>query len=104
MTTVQAFYMALGAADGEEASKFLVPEKRASGPLSARAITTFYGRLIVPLALDIVPVGSDQYRVRYSYVASGSGRCNGKSVVRTTKLNGMNLIKSIKAISAVLKE
>jgi hypothetical protein len=27
MTTVQAFYMALGAADGEEAIKFVVPEK-----------------------------------------------------------------------------
>jgi hypothetical protein len=67
--------------------------------LSARAITTFYSKLIVPLALvDIVPVGSDQYRVRYSYVASSAGRCNGESVVRTTKLNGMNL-KSIKAIS-----
>src|ERR1700730_16101279 len=100
MTTVQAFYMALGAADGEEAIKFVVPEKRSSGPLSARAMTNFYSKLIVPLTLvDIVPVGSDQYRVRYSYVASGAGRCNGESVVRTTKINGMNLIESIRAIS-----
>jgi len=100
MTTVPAFYTALGAADGDEASKFVIPEKRSSGPLSARAITTFCGKLIVPLTLvDIVPVGSDQYRVRYSYVASGAGRCNGESVVRTTKLNGMNSIESIKAIS-----
>jgi hypothetical protein len=100
MTTVQAFYMALGAADGEEASKFVVPEKRSSGPLSARAMTNFYSKLIVPLTLvDIVPVGSDQYRVRYSYVASGAGRCNGESFVRTTKINGMNLIESIRAIS-----
>jgi len=100
MTTVQAFYMALGAADGEEAGKFLVPEKRASGPLSARALTIFYGKLIVPLTLiDIVPAGSDQYRVRYSYVASGAGRCSGESLVRTTKVNGMNLIESIKAVS-----
>jgi hypothetical protein len=30
MTTVQAFYMALGAGNGDEASKFLVPEKRSS--------------------------------------------------------------------------
>jgi len=100
MTTVQAFYMALGAADGEEASKFLVPEKRNSGPLSARAISTFYSKLIVPLALvDIVPLGGDQYRVRYSYVASGAGRCNGEAVVRTTRINGMNLIESIKSSS-----
>jgi len=100
MTTVQAFYMALGAADGEEASKFLVPDKRNSGPLSARAITTFYSKLIVPLALvDIVPLGGDQYRVRYSYVASGAGRCNGESVVRTIRMNGMNLIESVKSSS-----
>jgi len=100
MTTVQAFYLALGAADGEEASKFVVPEKRSSGPLSASAISNFYGKLIVPLSLiDIVAAGSDQYRVRYSYVASGAGRCNGESIVQTIKLNGMNLIQSIRAAS-----
>jgi hypothetical protein len=100
MTTVQAFYIALGAADGDEASKFVVPDKRASGPLSAKALSNFYGKLIVPLTLlDIVTIGSDQYRVRYSYVAAVSGRCNGEAIVRTTKINGMNLIESIRAIS-----
>jgi hypothetical protein len=100
MTTVQAFYMALGAGNGDEASKFVVPEKRSSGMFSPSAITNFYSRLIFPLTLiDIVPVGSDQYRVHYSYVASGTGRCNGESVVRTVKLNGMNLIESIRAVS-----
>jgi len=100
MTTVQAFYMALGAANGEEASKFLIPEKRLSGPLSASAISNFYGKLIEPLTLiDVLPINSNEYRVRYSYVASGTGRCNGESVVRTTRLNGMNLIQSIKALN-----
>jgi hypothetical protein len=100
MTTVQAFYLALGAADGEEASKFVIPEKRSSGPLSASAISNFYGKLIVPLSLvDIVAMGSDQFRVRYSYIASGTGRCNGESIVQTIKVNGMNLIQSIKAAS-----
>ena len=100
MTTVQAFYLALGAADGEEASKFVVPEKRSSGPLSASAISNFYGKLIVPLSLvDIAAMGSEQYRVRYSYIASGTGRCNGESIVQTIKVNGMNLIQSIRAAS-----
>jgi hypothetical protein len=100
MTTVQAFYLALGAADGDEASKYVVPEKRSSGPLSARALSGFYSKLIVPLAItDIVAVGPQDYRVRYSYVASGAGRCNGESMVRTVKVNGMNLIESIKAVS-----
>jgi hypothetical protein len=99
MTTVEAFYLALGVADGEEASNFVVPEKRSSGPLSASAISNFYGKLIVPLTLvDILAAGSDQYRVRYSYVAPGAGRCNGESLVRTIKINGMNLIESIKAL------
>jgi hypothetical protein len=100
MTTVQAFYMALGAANGEEASKFVVPEKRSSGAFSATAITNFYSRLIVPLTLiDVLAINSSEYRVRYSYVAPGAGRCNGESVVRTTKINGMNLIESIRAVS-----
>ena len=98
MTTVQAFYMALRAAHGEEASKFVVPEKRTSGAFSPSAITNFYGKLIFPLTLiDILPVGSEQYRVRYSYVAA-TGRCNGEAVVRTIKVNGMNLIESIRAV------
>jgi hypothetical protein len=99
MTTVQAFYMALGAGNGEEASKFVVPEKRASGKFSPSAITNFYSRLIFPLTLlDIRAVTSDEYRVRYSYVAPGTGRCNGESLVRTTKVDGMNLIESIKTL------
>jgi hypothetical protein len=99
MTTVQAFYLALGAGSGEEASKFVVPEKRSSGAFSAGAITNFYSKLVFPLALiDIVPVNSNEYRVRYSYVAPVTGRFNGESVVRTTKRDGMNLIESIKAL------
>jgi hypothetical protein len=100
MTTVQGFYIALGAANGEEASKFVVPEKRSSGAFSPTAITNFYGKLIFPLTLiDILPVSPDQYRVHYSYVAPSAGRCNGESLVRTVTVNGMNLIESIIAVS-----
>jgi hypothetical protein len=100
MTTVQAFYMALGAASGEEASKFVVPDKRSSGVFSPNAITNFYSKLIVPMTLlDVRAVGSNEYRVRYSYVAPTTGRCNGEALVRTIKLDGLNLIESIRAIS-----
>ena len=99
MTTVQAFYMALAAANGEEASKFVVPEKRLLGIFSPIAITNFYSKLIFPLTLiDILPVSPGEYRVHYSYVASGTGRCNGESIVRTITVNGMNLIDSIRAV------
>jgi uncharacterized protein DUF4431 len=98
MTTVQAFYMALGVGDGEEASKFVVPGKRLSGTLSPTPITNFYSRLIFPLTLiDVIALGPNEYRVRYTYVAPTTGRCNGESVVRTTKINGLNLIDSITA-------
>jgi hypothetical protein len=99
MTTVQGFYLALGAGNGEEAVKFVVPEKRSSGPLSAVAISNFYSNLVEPLTLiDVVPTRSDEYRVRYTYVAPARGRCDGEALVRTTKVGGLNLIDSIKAI------
>jgi hypothetical protein len=101
MTTVQAFYMALGVGDGEEASKFVVPEKRSAGTFSPTALTNFYSRLIFPLTvIDVTALGPNEYRVRYTYVAPSTGRCNGESLVRTTTINGMNLIESIKAVGA----
>jgi len=100
MTTVQAFYAALSAGNGEEATKLVIPKKRSSGPLSATAISKFYGNLPEPLTLvDVVATRSGEYRVRYRYVASGPRRCDGESIVRTTQVSGSNLIESIKAVS-----
>jgi hypothetical protein len=100
MTTVQAFYAALSAGNGEEAAKFVIPKKRSSGPLSATAISKFYGNLPEPLTLvDVVATRSGEYRARYRYVASGPRRCDGESIVRTTQVSGSNLIESIKAVS-----
>src|SRR5262249_45894441 len=65
MTTVQGFYLALGAGNGEEAAKFVVPEKRSSGPLSAIAVRNFYSNLVEPLTLiDVVPLVPTENRVR----------------------------------------
>ena len=51
MTTVEGFYLALGAGNGDEGAKFVIPRKRAVGPPSAIAITSFYGDLVEPLRL-----------------------------------------------------
>ena len=100
MTTVQGFYAALRPGNGEEAAKFVIPKKRSSGPLSATAISKFYGNLPEPLTLvDVVATRSGEYRVRYRYVASGPRPCDGESIVRTTQVSGSNLIESIKAVS-----
>ena len=97
---VQAFYAALSTGNGEEAVKLVIPKKRSFGPLSATAISKFYGRLPEPLTLvDVVATRSGEYRVRYRYVAAGPRRCDGESIVRTTQVSGSNLIESIKAVS-----
>ena len=100
MTTVQAFYLALAAGNGDEAAKFVIPQKRSVGPLSSKAITTFYGDLIEPLTLiDVTAVHPDEFRVRYGFVARGPRPCNGVAIVRTTNVGGANLIASIKAMN-----
>jgi hypothetical protein len=100
MTTVQAFYLALAAGNGDEAASFVIPEKRVRGPLSANAITSFYRNLEEPLTLiDVVPVRPDQYRVRYTLVARAPRRCDGVAIVQTTLVKGENLIASIKALN-----
>jgi hypothetical protein len=46
----------------------------------------FYGNLVEPLSLiDVVSVRPHEYRVRYTYVAQGRGRCNGEVIVRTNE-------------------
>ena len=78
----------------------MIPEKRSSGPLSATAISGFYSGLVEPLTLvDVIPIRSGEYRVRYTYVAPSRRRCDGESLVRTTNVRGFNLIASIKAIN-----
>jgi hypothetical protein len=100
VTTVQAFYLALGAGRGEEAVRFVVPEKRRSGPFSAEAITKFYGSLVKPLTVsDVAAVSENEYRVRYTFVAPRAKRCDGEALVRTVRLRDENLIYSIKALN-----
>lgn len=101
MTTVQGFYLALRAGDGDEATKFVIPGKRAEGPLSAAAMTNYYGSLTEPLTvLDISSTEPNEYRVRYTFVPPGKPRCNGTSLVRTARVDGENLIESIRALNA----
>jgi Domain of unknown function (DUF4431) len=96
-TAVRGFYYALASGSGDEAAKFIVPEKR-RGPFSARQMTNFYGSLVSPLKLlGIQPAGPDRYFVRYAFKSSG-GRCNGRAVVNTVTRGGLNFIASIQAL------
>lgn len=98
--TVQAFYQALGAGDGEAAARFVVPEKRRSGPFSAREMTAFYGSLAEPLRLiNVEMIAPDEIRARYTFASSPENRCDGTAIVHTQNRRGRPLISSIKALN-----
>ncbi len=100
MTTVQGFYLALRAGDGDEAAKFIVPSKRSSAPFSPTAITNFYSSLTEPITvLGISATQPNEYRVRYTFVPPGKPRCNATSVVRTVRIDGKNLIELVQALN-----
>ncbi len=100
MNTVRAFYSALEQGDGAEAARFVLPSKRASGPLSAGAMTRFYGSLATPLKLkDVRPLGQSDFEVRYGYRVGRGAMCNGRAVVSTVLNVGSNLIASIRSLS-----
>lgn len=62
-TTVEAFYLALETGDGEAATSNVVPEKRAKGPLSASALSAFYGNLKRPLRLfEVIELEPNKFR------------------------------------------
>ena len=100
MAAVQAFYLALAEGNGEEAARLVMPEKRASGSLSAPSITGFYRHLDEMLALmEVKRSGADQFKVRYTFVSHGDRRCDGAAIVRTVAVKGENLISSIRALN-----
>jgi len=98
-TTVTAFYLALGAGDGETAASYVVPEKTASGPFSAAELTRFYGQLRVPLELiEVTQVSANEFLASYSFAATNSV-CDGKALVRTEDRGGRSFIRSIRALN-----
>lgn len=99
-TTVEAFYLALETGDGEAAAMNVVPEKRANGPLSASALSAFYGNLKRPLRLlDVAEIGSREFRATYHF-ATSSSVCNGAAIVTTRQVGSLNLISGIRAENA----
>ena len=66
-TTVRGFYEALGAGSGDEAARFIVPERRV-GPFAPEAMSAFYGNLIEPLrVVSLQPNGPNRFLVRYHF-------------------------------------
>jgi hypothetical protein len=98
---VREFYDALGEGDGARAAAVVIPEKRQSGPLSARQLTLFYSSLRAPLRLaQLDPVSDDTVFVRYQFVTSDDRLCSGSATVETTRRDGDTLVKGIRAFNA----
>jgi hypothetical protein len=95
--TVQGFYSALSAGDGASAARFVIPGKRASGPLSAGALTRYYSSFRRPLRLRrLVPVNGDTVRVAYDYVLADGRVCRGQAAVDVVHRNGRSLVSGIR--------
>lgn len=97
---VRAFYEALGRADGRAASERVVPERRATGPLSATAITKFFSRLPERLIVrSVEPVAPDRTRVLYRYRKPGGVLCEGDAIVETVDAPRGPLIARIRPLN-----
>jgi hypothetical protein len=95
---VEGFYLALAAGDGAAAAQYIIPAKRRAGPLSAAALSSFYGDLRRPLQLlEVAELGADRYRASYRFETRSGARCEGTSVVTTADVGGASLISRIRA-------
>lgn len=96
--TVVAFYLALRAGDGHAAAANVIPEKRIEGPLSAQALSDFYGNLRQPLRLlDVATVDANKFRARYTFETVNGRVCDGAAVVTTKRVDDVHLIAGIRA-------
>lgn len=97
-TTVEAFYLALEIGDGAAAAKNVIPEKRGKGPLSAKALSDFYGNLKRSLKLlGVSPLSPNRFRAHYTFETKNGRVCNGSSVLTTKQVGSLNLISTIKS-------
>jgi hypothetical protein len=95
---VTKFYAALSRGDGGMAASLVIPEKRETGPLSARALTQFYSRLTEPLKLlSVRRAGESGVFASYRYRSASGGPCDGEAEVTTTRRGSDLLIERIRA-------
>lgn len=98
LQAAREFYAALSMGDGAAASQYVIPSKRQSGPLSAGALTRFYGNLRRPMRLRrATAIDADAVRVTYDYVLLDGRLCPGQATVYVRQGFDRPLISSIRA-------
>jgi hypothetical protein len=100
LATVRSFYLSLGAGRYEAAASLIVPRKRVSGPLSARAMARYYSTFERPLRLlRAGRAGSSSVIAAYDYVLPGGRICRGEAVVDLERgADGAALIERIRTV------
>ncbi|RYF33858.1 MAG: hypothetical protein EOO26_06620 [Comamonadaceae bacterium] len=94
---VSRFYRALAAGDGRTAAEFVIDAKRAQGPLSGGAMSTFYRSLAEPLRLQSIrQVDAQIVEARYTYRATKT-RCQGRALLTMDSPAPAARIRSISA-------
>jgi hypothetical protein len=94
----RAFYTALSQADGVNASKLVIPQKRTKGAFSASEITRFYSSLTEPLhLLEIRNVGPNAVEAKYEYGSPDRRKCWGQATMNFVGQSTDILIDSIRA-------
>lgn len=97
-TVVRAFYLALGAGNGVEAARFVVPEKAAKGPLSAASLSGYYGKMEERIELlSLRKKSDDTFLVSYAF-RKGAKACSGRAEVRTESRGDKDYILRIRAL------
>ncbi len=72
------------------------PRQRNNVTSKVRDLAKLIGSLTL---IGVVPLRADEYRVQYTFTAKGRGKCDGVAIVRTIRIEGANLIESIKALN-----
>ena len=95
---VASFYRSLEGRDGNTATMFVILDKRATGPLSANALTKFYSSLREPLQLsDIQTLSAQIYVAHYGYTTANGTICQGIATLHVTYGAAGPLIEKIQA-------
>ncbi len=101
LRVVGAFYTALGAGDGAGAARLVVPEKRASGPLSAAELVRFHATMRRPIRLlSAAPQSPGLISIRYQYVAADGRNCEAAATVQVVDRGGQPLIAGVDPLNA----
>jgi hypothetical protein len=96
---VTHFYQALALGDGNAAATYVVPEKRAAGPLSAAELGKSFAGLKTPVRqIDVGEIDGDLVEAHYAFTTADGAKCAAITRVKLEERSGRPLITEIKTV------